>query len=74
MKHFPFESFIKIKDIHFTRNLHNFVYDITDAWHGTFRFLVKTESQTNFFSQTNLLGVIILNEKQKYDERCQVFM
>ena len=54
--------------------MHNFVYDITDAWHDTFRFLVKTESQTNFFQQTNLLDVIILNEKQKYDERCQVFM
>ena len=39
---FPFETFTKIKDVHFTRNLHNFVYDITDAWHGTFRFLVKT--------------------------------
>ena len=46
---FLFETFLKIKDVHFTSNLHNFVYDITDAWHGTFRFLVKTESQTNFF-------------------------
>ena len=63
-----------MKHVHFTRNLHNFVYDITDAWHDTFRFLVKTESQTNFFQQTNLLDVIILNKKQKYDERCQVFM
>ena len=49
---FPSETFIKadkIKDIHFTRNLHNVVYDITDAWRGTFRFLVETDSQTNFF-------------------------
>ena len=50
MKHFFLvETFLKIKDVHFTSNLHNFVYDITDAWHGTFRFVVKTESQTNFF-------------------------
>ena len=30
----PFETFIKankIKDVHFIRNLHNFVYDVTDA-------------------------------------------
>ena len=35
MKHFfPFETFIKadkIKDVHFTRKLKNFVYDVTDA-------------------------------------------
>ena len=51
---FPFETFIKadkIKNVHFTRILHNFVYDVTDAWHGTFRFLVKTDSQTIFFSK-----------------------
>ena len=49
---FPFETFIKadkIRDVHFTRNLHNFVYNVTDAWHGTFRFLMKTDSQTIFF-------------------------
>ena len=31
---FPFETFIKadkIKDVHFTRHLYNFVYDVTNA-------------------------------------------
>ena len=30
---------------------------------------MKTDSQTNFFEQTNLLDVILLYEKQKCDER-----
>ena len=62
------------KIVHFIRNLHNFVYDVIDACHGTFRFRVKTDSQTNVFQQTNLLDIILLYVKQKYDERCRVFM
>ena len=48
---FSFETSIKAelrsKIDHFTRNLHNFVCDVTDACHGTFRFRVKTDSQIN---------------------------
>ena len=71
MKLFSFETLSKLtrcKNVYVAKNLHNFVYDCADAWHGTFRFRVKTDSQTIFY-QTILLDVIFLYEKQKYDER-----
>ena len=37
-------------------------------------FSWKLTAKLIFFQKTNLLDVILLYEKQKYDERCQVFM
>ena len=48
---FPFETSMKADEIlkcYYTRNLHNFVYEVNDALHGTFHFRVKTD-KLNYF-------------------------